>query len=1413
MRLSQTNQAGLASPQAAQDNSSNCCPDSNPGTPSNSIRVSTSLQDPVVDADLESAVQQCSDYLHTLLDTIQADFHATPDQQVVSAVDHARSSIHPRVALGQQYHDPTTDAHTRLRILASLPEYSEHAADIDALYHQFCSKLFQSVLDPQENTSSSGTEPLTPKALPSTSDFGNSPATLAEEACVPRHNSSPPANSSLQSPSPINLPQAVSPSQQPRELLGSWSENAGKSLSLPSGNPLLSPTPSALHSAESSPRCLPTRPQSTSSHTVQGSSSAPCAASDVDRISVLESLVTKAQDDAREARAAAIQSQSDVAKLRDLINLFKRAVLISHNRAKEQFLAQSTELAQLAARVSATELRLAPLPTTPLQADGTHQRATRAAARVSTSQVNQNPTTDLVPSPESSTLHPSKSHNAPIVQQQAPKPRSRPGPRSRPVAAGGGMARTLLTTPESESNVIHARVHVIPDDATALKPSAIISGQPEVQPTNMVGAPHQVPHSSVTLGDNASTRPQGTSDSFFSTNTSATSKEAYGPPSECQQPITVIIRRSQQQSNPKVPPTNSRDSLSLPRLRINNSQTELSSVGSQHTHPSSTNDPQSPFSSAVLHAQLQQSGPRPGSVKPKGRRSRSARSTPTPHTSTPQPSIQNPLTTHVTCSGQSQPLSGPSSSASKLQGPRPRQDSLSPIDRWADEHATCELSPHPKQTFNNPSQQPSRVTMAHEPVPNNNNPKPSSEPTDTISQTNLIHELAGTSPPTPTSSSASAFGDDSSTLLPMAPVAVYEARQQSMASEAPSSSRQSATHPTVAVLKPFTSEDLTSVRAAFDARRGDDSTTTPSQPEPESVCVDDAAVVEMITVRDTHPDEGFIPCDHHAPTTLDPIGSKSDTSQSLGPQPQFLHPNIKDSSNSLKERPNSSGEGSTTLLGSARESVIASSLESNQPQQSGTQNSESLSSNTQWPVTVNPRLMPYCTPEAASRVKNGKYQMTPEERKDFEVRNRASQAKVTSLRQDDFATALRIFSADHQCIVTPKSVLADSCANLGLCISTRIAKKLGLTWTTGSAPLTGVGGVSAAESEANEHVVIRLGGDGREDDADTTPEGGCFTAQIKPNIMSDETVEALGHECILGQWLLWVSLASIDQYQQTMEISPAYASSGCRDFRVSIPCSTTEDRSPALLAFLIGNNNQPSMTKYIPQPAASVTPIATFSNSSAPESQPITHTQKPQRGFAVAAARAVQAASRALLDLLPAARSPHTGNHFISPAKSLPQPNQPPLTNMSKSKVAVPTPLVAHHRTPQQTKGQHRPKSPTTLSESRVSRADAHDWWRPASHSVAPTSSSLALTVKHNSTCNNPNQSTKGEAPPFSKTTPEPRAPGSNSRPGATQPGAPHSTISVNAEIQHVTSHPTGGADTRGKARATLQAPRPPSFH
>jgi hypothetical protein len=118
-----------------------------------------------------------------------------------------------------------------------------------------------------------------------------------------------------------------------------------------------------------------------------------------------------------------------------------------------------------------------------------------------------------------------------------------------------------------------------------------------------------------------------------------------------------------------------------------------------------------------------------------------------------------------------------------------------------------------------------------------------------------------------------------------------------------------------------------------------------------------------------------------------------------------------------------------------------------------------------WPVPVNPKLKPSCTPEAVGRVKNGKYVMTPEERKAFDERDRTKKSAVASLKQDDFATALRLFSAGYEQVVTPASVLADSGASLGLCISSRIAEKIGLTWTPGSAPLVGVGGTSHSESK------------------------------------------------------------------------------------------------------------------------------------------------------------------------------------------------------------------------------------------------------------------------------------------------------------------------------------------------------------
>jgi hypothetical protein len=409
-----------------------------------------------------------------------------------------------------------------------------------------------------------------------------------------------------------------------------------------------------------------------------------------------------------------------------------------------------------------------------------------------------------------------------------------------------------------------------------------------------------------------------------------------------------------------------------------------------------------------------------------------------------------------------------------------------------------------------------------------------------------------------------------------------------------------------------------------------------------------------------------------------------------------------------------------------------------------------------WPVPVNPKLKPSCTPEAVGRVKNGKYVMTPEERKAFDERDRTKKSAVASLKQDDFATALRLFSAGYEQVVTPASVLADSGASLGLCISSRIAEKLGLTWTPGSAPLVGVGGTSHSESRANEAVVIRLGGDGREHDVNTTPEGGCFTVQVRPHIMSEETATSLGHDCVMGQPLLWRSLASFNQLSETMEISPAYVSSGCADFRVSIPCSMTVDRSPALVTLVMGSEDQPLISGFLPPPIGNAVKPAAPTINTTSKARPQNPNRAPGKGFAGVVLRAIQAASEAVLGLLPNTCTPHPGNSPARPdnaRQALPSSGPGPTARRLEPKLCLPLRLCR----------------------------------------LQPSPSALH------------------------KPTPEQDAPGPSSRPGALAPGTvPGSATLQGGKPAPLSKRPTGGADTKGKAKAKpppVKTPVVPSKH
>jgi hypothetical protein len=132
--------------------------------------------------------------------------------------------------------------------------------------------------------------------------------------------------------------------------------------------------------------------------------------------------------------------------------------------------------------------------------------------------------------------------------------------------------------------------------------------------------------------------------------------------------------------------------------------------------------------------------------------------------------------------------------------------------------------------------------------------------------------------------------------------------------------------------------------------------------------------------------------------------------------------------------------------------------------------------------------------------------------------------------------------------------MADTGAELPICISKKLAQKLQLTWKKGSMSLTGVGGTGGALGIADQRVRVRLGGQGNRPGAtDIGALQGCFTMSVKPIILTDELTKSIGHQVILGQVFLHHCLASFDAINETMEISPAFMSHKCADFRVSIP--------------------------------------------------------------------------------------------------------------------------------------------------------------------------------------------------------------------------------------------------------------------
>jgi hypothetical protein len=367
-----------------------------------------------------------------------------------------------------------------------------------------------------------------------------------------------------------------------------------------------------------------------------------------------------------------------------------------------------------------------------------------------------------------------------------------------------------------------------------------------------------------------------------------------------------------------------------------------------------------------------------------------------------------------------------------------------------------------------------------------------------------------------------------------------------------------------------------------------------------------------------------------------------------------------------------------------------------------------------WPVYVNPKLEPFFSPQAAARVQNGQYVMTPEEQKVFQARDRTRKSRVTTIDQSDYATCVRLFTTSFSRVTVPAQVLADSGADLGLCISETLAKDLDLTWTPGNSPLAGVAGTSY-ESRANEEIILRMGGDGRLLDVDTTPEGGCFEAKVRPHIMSAGMQSSIGHDCIMGQELLYRSLASFDMLREKMELSPAYHVRGCAQFRITIPCKMTVPRVEAALiaAFLpLTPDDQPYMSGYVvDRPSI----VAATTDKPAP-AKPAARPQPTRTArFAAVAASAVETVSRII------------SKPFTQAKRPPPTPFRRALTHKTEPRAAAPL----HPGFPQEsnfpTKEQYRTKRAQAATRNAAHRVEAKELLASSSHLVAPLPESQRL--------------------------------------------------------------------------------------
>jgi hypothetical protein len=159
---------------------------------------------------------------------------------------------------------------------------------------------------------------------------------------------------------------------------------------------------------------------------------------------------------------------------------------------------------------------------------------------------------------------------------------------------------------------------------------------------------------------------------------------------------------------------------------------------------------------------------------------------------------------------------------------------------------------------------------------------------------------------------------------------------------------------------------------------------------------------------------------------------------------------------------------------------------------------------------------------------------------------------MPTFTQKDDGTSLNLFCGNR--VLTPDNAMIDTGSEISLMMCPASARGLHLTWTKDTARIVGVGGSGGAEGYADQDVILRIGQwrDGMHPD-DCSPMQGCFEMRVRPLIMTDQVLNDIGFQVIIGQGVIRAAGGMVDISSERFHYRPGLLPYGCWKLRCSVP--------------------------------------------------------------------------------------------------------------------------------------------------------------------------------------------------------------------------------------------------------------------